>query len=231
MNIIRAGSRGAFKNEWLDSRHSFSFGEYYDPNRMGFSTLRVINEDWVAAKGGFPTHGHRDMEIITYVMEGALSHKDSLGNGSTIRPGDVQRMSAGRGILHSEFNHSTDESVHLLQIWILPKFSGIQPGYAQAYFPLEERRGKLQLVASADGREDSLSMNTDASLYASILEAGQTAYFVKPEKRAVYVHVARGELLLNGEHLQAGDAAEIREETELAFSADTSAEFLLFDLP
>lgn len=231
MDIIKSDSRGVFSNEWLDSRHSFSFGEYYDPNRMGFSTLRVINEDWVDAHGGFPTHGHRDMEIITYVMEGALSHKDSLGNGSTIYPGDIQRMSAGRGILHSEFNHSADEKVHLLQIWIQPKFMGIRPGYAQKQFPLEERNGKLQLVASLDGRDGSLSMNTDASLYASILQTGETVHYAKPANRVVYVHVARGELILNGTHLQAGDAAAIRDEAELAFSTESTAEFLLFDLP
>jgi redox-sensitive bicupin YhaK (pirin superfamily) len=231
MELISADSRGKFSNEWLDSRHSFSFGDYYNPKRMEFSTLRVINEDWVAAKGGFPMHGHRDMEIVTYVMEGALSHKDSLGNGSTIRPGDVQRMSAGRGILHSEFNHSADETVHLLQIWMLPKFTGIQPSYAQAYFPLEERRGRLQLVASADGRDGSLSMNTDTSLYASILQAGDSVTYHKPDKRAVYVHVARGELILNGVNLQAGDAMQVREETELVLVTDTAAEFLLFNLP
>lgn len=231
MNIITSDSRGKFSNEWLDSRHSFSFGEYYDPERMGFSSLRVINEDWVAAKGGFPMHGHRDMEIITYVMEGALSHKDSLGNGSTIRPGDVQRMSAGRGILHSEFNHSADENVHLLQIWIQPKFTGVRPGYAQENFPLEQRRGVLQLVASPDGRDNSLNMNTDTNLYASILQEGETVHFAKPDGRAVYVHVAKGVLILNGATLQAGDAAEITAETELAFSTQSNAEFLLFDLP
>lgn len=231
MNIITSDSRGKFSNEWLDSRHSFSFGEYYDPDRMGFSSLRVINEDWVAAKGGFPMHGHRDMEIITYVMEGALSHKDSLGNGSTIRPGDVQRMSAGRGILHSEFNHSADENVHLLQIWIQPKFTGVRPGYAQEHFPLEQRRGVLQLLASPDGRGNSLNMNTDASLYASILQDGEAVQFSKPDGRAVYVHVAKGVLILNGATLQAGDAAEITAETELAFSTQSNAEFLLFDLP
>lgn len=231
MEIISADSRGTFKNEWLDSRHSFSFGDYYDSDRMGFSTLRVINEDWIAAKGGFPMHGHRDMEIITYVMRGALSHKDSIGNGSTIRPGDIQRMSAGRGILHSEFNHSLDETVHLLQIWLLPKFTGIQPGYAQAEYPLRERRGKLQLVASMDGRNGSLHMNTDASLFASILENNQTVQYNTPENRSTYVHVAQGKLLLNGIRLQAGDAVAIREATELAFSTESSVEFLLFDLP
>ena len=231
MELIRADSRGAFTNDWLDSRHSFSFGDYYDAERMHFSSLRVINEDWVVAKGGFPMHGHRDMEIVTYVMEGALSHKDSLGNGSTIRPGDVQRMSAGRGILHSEFNHSETEAVHLLQIWLLPKFTGIQPGYAQEHFPLEQRRGKLQLLVSADGRDGSLQMNTDASLYASILVAGEQVTYLRPENRAVYVHVARGNLQVNSVTLQAGDALQIREETELLFGTADSAEFLVFDLP
>ena len=231
MERIRADSRGVFTNDWLDSRHSFSFGDYYDAERMYFSSLRVINEDWVAAKGGFPMHGHRDMEIVTYVMEGALSHKDSLGNGSTIRPGDVQRMSAGRGILHSEFNHSETEAVHLLQIWLLPKFTGIQPGYAQEHFPLEQRRGKLQLLVSADGRDGSLQMNTDASLYASILVAGEQVTYLRPENRAVYVHVARGNLQVNSVTLQAGDALQIREETELLFGTADSAEFLVFDLP
>ncbi|WGZ95227.1 MAG: pirin family protein [Candidatus Thiothrix putei] len=231
MELIRADSRGAFTNDWLDSRHSFSFGDYYDAERMSFSSLRVINEDWVAAKGGFPMHGHRDMEIVTYVMKGALSHKDSLGNGSTIRPGDVQRMSAGRGILHSEFNHSDTETVHLLQIWLLPTFTGIQPSYAQEHFPLAQRRNQLQLLVSPDGRDGSLNMNTDTCLYASILEAGQTVSYEKPESRAVYVHVARGQLQLNGTALQAGDAMAIKNETALEFTTDSTAEFLLFDLP
>jgi redox-sensitive bicupin YhaK (pirin superfamily) len=231
MERINADSRGKFTNEWLDSRHSFSFGEYYDPKRMGFSTLRVINEDWVAANGGFPMHGHRDMEIVTYVMEGALSHKDSLGNGSTIRPGDVQRMSAGRGILHSEFNHAADETVHLLQIWLLPKFSGIQPNYAQAYFPLAERQGKLQLVVSEDGRDGSLSMNTDANLYASILDSGSEVTYLVPAGRAAYIHVARGTLILNGTILQAGDAIATRATGALTLTTHSTAEVLVFDLP
>ena len=231
MERINADSRGKFTNEWLDSRHSFSFGEYYDPKRMGFSTLRVINEDWVAANGGFPMHGHRDMEIVTYVMEGALSHKDSLGNGSTIRPGDVQRMSAGRGILHSEFNHAADKTVHLLQIWLLPKFSGIQPNYAQAYFPLAERQGKLQLVVSEDGRDGSLSMNTDANLYASILDNGSEVTYLVPAGRAAYIHVARGTLILNGTILQAGDAIATRETGALTLTTHSTAEVLVFDLP
>lgn len=231
MERISANSRGAFTNEWLDSRHSFSFSEYHNPKRMNFSSLRVINEDWVAAKGGFPMHGHRDMEIVTYVMEGALSHKDSLGNGSTIRPGDVQRMSAGRGILHSEFNHSDTETVHLLQIWMLPTLTGIQPSYVQEHFPLTQRQGKLQLLVSPDGHDGSLSMNTDTNLYASILTAGETVSYTTPENRAVYVHVARGNLQMNDMTLQAGDAVQMREETQLLFSTADAAEFLLFDLP
>lgn len=233
MEHINADSRGSFRNEWLDSHHSFAFGDYYDPKRVSFSALRVINEDRVAAKGGFPMHGHRDMEIVTYVMAGALSHQDNLGNGSTIRPGDVQRMSAGRGILHSEFNHSETEAVHLLQIWLLPTTTGIQPSYAQEHFPLEQRRGKLQLLVSPDGRDSSLSMNTDTCLYASILAAGETAHWMKPDNRAVYVHLAQGSLILNGMNLQAGDAVSINDQAprELAFSTDSTAEFLVFDLP
>lgn len=231
MEIIRANARGAFQNDWLKSRHSFSFGDYYDPSRMGFSTLRVINEDWVAAGGGFSMHGHRDMEIITYVLDGALSHKDSLGNGDTIRPGDVQRMSAGRGILHSEFNHSADTPVHLLQIWIQPTVSGIQPSYAQQHFPLEGRRGRLQLVASPDGRDGSLSLNTDTNLYASVLQGGDSVSFTTSAGRALYVQVARGQLKVNGETLEAGDALQSRMEGTWTFSTPNTAEFLLFDLP
>lgn len=231
MDIIRADSRGSFRNGWLDSRHSFSFGEYYDPQRMGFSNLRVINEDWVAAQGGFPMHRHRDMEIITYVMAGALSHQDSLGNGSSIRPGEIQRMSAGRGILHSEFNHATTEPVHLLQIWLLPKQTGLQPSYAQAVFPLEQRRGTLRLLVSSDGRNGSLTMNADAALYACLLQNGEKVQYHKPENRAVYVHLVQGELQLNGQALQAGDAATLRSEATLDFTTTTAAEFLVFDLP
>ena len=230
MEIIQANSRGSFRNDWLDSRHSFSFAEYYDPQRMGFSTLRVINEDWVAAKGGFPMHGHRDMEIITYVMSGVLAHKDSLGNGSTIRPGEIQRMSAGRGILHSEFN-AGDETLHLLQIWIRPSQAGIQPGYAQALFPLEQRYGKLQLLASNDGRDGSLTLHTDANLYASILHTGDQVEYHVPHQRSAYVHVAQGELQLNGQTLHAGDAAALQTAGVLHFSSVSNAEFLLFDLP
>ena len=235
MEYISAASRGTFTNEWLDSRHSFSFGEYYNPHRMGFSTLRVINEDWVAANGGFPMHGHRDMEIVTYVMEGALSHKDSLGNGSAIRVGDIQRMSAGRGILHSEFNHSADETVHLLQIWLLPAATVIKPSYAQAYFPPSERHGKLQLLVSADGRDGSLTMNTDANVYASILTDNATTSYNVPNGRATYLHLARGSLQVSSaseQHtLQAGDALALRENVTLTLSSAESGEFLLFDLP
>lgn len=229
--MITADSRGAFQSDWLKSRHSFSFSEYYNPERMNFSTLRVINEDQVAPNGGFPTHGHKDMEIITYVLEGALSHKDSLGNGSTIRPGDVQRMSAGRGIMHSEFNHSGSQPVHFLQIWIIPQFRGIEPSYAQEHFPLVTRSGQLKLVVSQDGRDGSLSINADANLHASVMENGDTLTYTRPDNRAIYIHIAQGELQINGERLQAGDAVAIRTETELEFATENHAEFLLFDLP
>ena len=236
MEIIQANSRGSFRNDWLDSRHSFSFADYYDPQRMGFSSLRVINEDWINANGGFPMHGHRDMEIVTYVMQGALSHKDSLGNGSTMRVGDVQRMSAGRGILHSEFNHSADETVHLLQIWLLPTATGIKPSYAQAYFPPAARQGQWQLLVSADGREGSLTMNTDANLYTSILTDHASVSYHVPAGRATYLHLARGTLHVSSstgqqQALQAGDALALRENVTLTLSSADSGEFLLFDLP
>lgn len=231
MNIISSSSRGTFQNEWLHSQHSFSFGDYYDPQRMGFSSLRVINEDWIAPNTGFPMHGHRDMEIITYVMQGELTHKDSLGNGSTIRSGEVQRMSAGRGILHSESNPSATERLHLLQIWIQPKQRGIPPGYTQQPFPLADRQGRLQLLASTDGRDDSLIMHSDAALYGGFLKAGENVQYQRPDQRSLYVHVARGTLMLNGLALQTGDAEEIRNETRLDFTTPDQAEFLLFELP
>ena len=231
MELISSQSRGTFKNSWLDSKHSFSFGEYFNPKRMNFSTLRVINEDQVAANGGFPLHSHRDMEIISYVLEGALSHQDSLGNGSTIRPGDIQRMSAGTGILHSEFNHSMSDKVHFLQIWLLPSRRGLAPDYAQQHFPREQRYGQLRLVASPNGEQGSLPVNTDTYLYASILQAGDEIVYQKPINRAVYVHVAKGLLVINDITLQAGDAAILDKEQEVHFSTSASAEFLLFDLP
>lgn len=232
MEIMPAASRGLSRNAWLHSRHSFSFGDYYNPRRMGFSTLRVLNEDVVAPGSGFPLHAHRDMEILSYVLEGALEHRDSLGNGSTLRPGDVQCMSAGRGIRHSEFNPDSDAPVHFLQIWLLPGKSGNEPGYAQQHFPLEGRRGKLQRVAAPSGQDhQAIAVHTDANVYASVLQAGDSVSHANPFGRAVYVQVARGDLQLNGKHLQAGDAAMLLEPETLVMGTHTQAEFLLFDLP
>lgn len=231
MNVIPASSRGHFTNDWLNSEHSFSFGEYYNPRRMGFSLLRVINEDRVTANGGFATHGHRDMEIITYVLDGELAHKDNLGNGSVIKPGDVQRMSAGSGILHSEFNHSSTKPVHFLQIWLLPTRTGIPPSYEQRYFSGESRQGQLRLIASPTGDADSLQINSDVQLYTAVLGHQDHIVYTKSAQRAVYIHVARGALTLNNSVLQAGDAAEMLTDQTLTLSTTQQAEILLFDLP
>lgn len=223
--------RGHADHGWLNSWHSFSFADYYDPQEMGWSVLRVINDDTVAPGGGFPTHGHQDMEIVSYVLDGALAHKDSLGNGSVIRPGDVQRMSAGRGIRHSEFNGSGDEAVHFLQIWLLPAQRGIDPGYEQKYFAPEEKRDKLRIVASPDGREGSVRIHQDASLYAGLLSQGANVAFDIPAGRKAYVHLARGKMRLNGQVMVTGDGAKIADETRLEFIGEDEAEILLFDLP
>ena len=232
MQIRRAADRGASELGWLDSRHTFSFSDYYDPGHMGFGPLRVINEDRVTAGSGFGRHGHHDMEIISYVLEGALEHKDSIGTGSVIRPGDVQIMSAGSGILHSEFNHSQVEPVHFLQIWIEPDRSGIAPRYEQKTFSEGDKRGRLLLVASPDGRDGSLTVYQDVELRAGVLERGQrAAYALKPGRKA-WLQVARGELHLNGRDLQAGDGAAIDAEPGVALEAKSDrAELLLFDLP
>jgi quercetin 2,3-dioxygenase len=230
ITIRKADERGHFDFGWLNTYHTFSFGEYYDPRNMGFRSLRVINEDYVHPGRGFPTHGHRDMEIITYVLEGGLAHKDSMGNGSIIRPGDVQRMSAGTGVRHSEANPSQDESVHLLQIWIEPDKTGIEPGYEEKKFDDEEKRGQLRLVASSDGRDGSVRIHQDASLHVSILESAQeVTYELKPERHA-WVQIARGSIELNGHALKQGDGASISEEKELKITGREPAEFLLFDL-
>jgi quercetin 2,3-dioxygenase len=226
-----ANERGQSQTDWLDSRHSFSFGDYRNPDRMGFSNLRVINEDRVAPGGGFPRHGHRDMEIITYVMEGALEHRDSLGNGTLIRPGEVQRMSAGSGVQHSEFNHSQTEPVHLLQIWLLPNQTGIAPGYAQQSFSPESRRGRLRLLVSPDGRDGSLTAQQDASLYASLLLAGETVNHALPAGHNVYVQVASGRVEVNGVALGSGDGAALSEVSDVQLTGLESVELLLFDLP
>jgi quercetin 2,3-dioxygenase len=215
---------------WLDSRHSFSFADHYDPDRLGFRALRVINDDRVAPASGFPSHPHRDMEIITYVLSGELAHKDSMGNGSVIRPGDVQRMSAGTGVVHSEMNPSRTEPVHLLQIWILPDRAGHKPGYEQRNFSEGERRGKLRLVASPDGREESVTLHQDASLSAARLEPGERVRYDLPEGRHAWVQVARGSVDLNGQRLREGDGAAISNESRLDLTASESSEVLLFDL-
>ena len=230
ITIRKSEERGHFDLRWLDTYHTFSFDQYKDPAHMHFRSLRVINEDRVAPGQGFPTHSHRDMEIITYIMSGALEHRDSMGNGSVIRPGDVQRMTAGTGVSHSEFNPSESEAVHLLQIWILPKAHGLSPGYEEKAFAEEERRGRLRLIASDDGREGSVSINQDARVYASLLEAGQIITDTLPPNRYAWIQLARGTLRLNGLELKQGDGAAVSKESELSISAHDRAELLLFDL-
>ena len=226
-----AAERGIANFGWLDSRHTFSFGAYNDAAHMGFGPLRVINEDRVRPGQGFGTHPHRDMEIISYVLEGALEHKDSLGTGSVIRPGDVQRMSAGTGILHSEFNHSKHEPVHFLQIWLIPERAGIQPGYEQKRFEDADKRGRLRLVASPDGGEGSVQVHLDAKLYASVLDKGMKLSHAPVAGRRLWVQLARGSLVLNGQELKAGDGAAVAGERQLDIVARTDGtEFLLFDM-
>jgi redox-sensitive bicupin YhaK (pirin superfamily) len=230
ITLRRGRERGHANHGWLDSYHSFSFADYYDPAHMHFGSLRVINEDYVQPAQGFATHGHRDMEIITYVLEGALEHKDSLGNGSVIRPGDVQRMSAGTGVLHSEFNPSATEQVHLLQIWILPDRKDLPPSYEQRHFDREELRGALRLIASPDGAAGSVRIHQDARLYAALLDEGGEITHATGKGRRVYVHLARGGVSLNGRELQAGDAAMLVDERMVRLNKAGAAELLLFDL-
>src|SRR5437588_4373112 len=231
MTTLRpAAERGADKLGWLDSRHTFSFGHYYDPKHMGFGPLRVINEDRVRPAAGFDTHGHRDMEIISYVLEGALEHKDNMGTGSVIRPGDVQRMSAGTGVLHSEFNPSKSEPVHFLQVWILPQARGLKPSYEQKHFPETEKLGRLRLIASRDGLEGSVTVHHDARVYAAVLEPGQRVTHTLGEGRHAWVQVARGAVTLNGQPLAEGDGAAASREPALILAATERAEVLVFDL-
>jgi hypothetical protein len=229
--IRPAKERGHADHGWLDTWHTFSFADYYDRRFMGFRSLRVINEDFVAPGRGFPTHGHRDMEIITYVLEGALEHRDSLGTGSVIRPGEVQRMSAGTGVRHSEANPSAGEPLHLLQIWIEPSKAGIAPGYEQKTFADADKRGRLRLVASPDGAEGSVTIHQDARVYATVLGPGQQVVHRLAPGRHAWLHVARGALTLNGQRLSQGDGAAISDETSLVLVGETDAEALLFDLP
>ena len=231
LTLRSSTERGHAHHGWLESHHTFSFADYYDGRHMGWSVLRVINDDTVQPGRGFPTHAHRDMEIISYVLEGELEHKDSTGTGSVIRPGDVQLMSAGRGVQHSEFNPSPQNPVHFLQIWIVPKFSGVAANYQQKFFDAAEKRGRLRLLVSEDGRDGSLKMHQDARVYAALLDGSeQIEHKIAPGRRA-YVHVARGEVSLNGQRLGAGDGVKIENEQTLSLSGGNDAEVLLFDLP
>ena len=230
ISLRKSADRGQADHGWLVSRHTFSFADYYDPREMGFGTLRVINDDRVAPGQGFGTHPHRDMEIISYVLDGALEHRDSMGTGSVIRPGDVQRMSAGTGVTHSEYNPAPDTPVHFLQIWIEPAVRGVKPGYAQKNFPEAEKRGRLRLVASPDGAEGSISINQDARVYAALIDGAEKATHVLPAGRRAYVHVARGEVDLNGQTLGPGDGAKIVAEADLRFTNGKGAEVLVFDM-
>ena len=244
--LRRSAERGYADHGWLKSFHSFSFAEYHDPAHMGFGNLRVINEDRIAPGTGFGTHGHRDMEIVSYVLSGELAHKDSMGNGQAaaaaaggpaseaqsgvIRPGDVQRMSAGRGVLHSEFNHAKDQTTHFLQIWILPDVRGIAPGYEQKHFGAEQKRGALRLVASPDARDGSVRIHADAAMYAGLFDGAESAELPLQAGRKAYVHVVRGRIAVNGQALSAGDAALMESERRLTLADGQDAEVIVFDL-
>ena len=237
LTLRRAHERGHANHGWLDSFHSFSFASYFDPAHMGVGNLRVINEDRIAPGTGFGTHGHRDMEIVSYVLSGALAHQDSMGNGTpdgahagVILPGDVQRMSAGTGVRHSEFNHSADATTHFLQIWILPREQGIEPGYEQRHFDAAAKRGRLALIASPDGAEASVTIHADASIRAGLFDAGESALLPLRRDRLTYVHMARGSLQVNGQRLAAGDALTLTDEPQLSLSEGDEAEVLVFDL-
>jgi quercetin 2,3-dioxygenase len=227
--LRRAGERGHANHGWLDSYHSFSFADYHDPRHMGYGPLRVINEDRVKPGSGFGTHGHRDMEIVTYVLEGALAHEDSMGNGSTIVPGDVQRMSAGTGVRHSEYNHDAAGVTHFLQIWIEPARAGLAPSYEQKHFAPQDKRGRLRLIASPDGADGSVVVHQDARVYAGLFDGTERASHALAKGRRAYVHLARGRLKVNGEALQAGDA--LKTDATLELSDGQGAEVLVFDLP
>lgn len=231
LTLRRSEERGYADHGWLKSHHTFSFANYHDPRYMGFGPLRVINDDQIAAGRGFGTHGHRDMEIITYVLDGAVAHKDSMGNGSTIRPGDVQRMSAGRGVLHSEFNPQPDHGTHLLQIWIEPNVAGIDPGYEEKRFEEADKRGRLRLVASPDAGDGSVLIHQDARLYAGLFDGEERATLPLASGRRAWIHVARGKVTANGKALVAGDALAVEDESEIALEQGEGAEVLVFDLP
>ena len=230
ITVRPAAERGHFDHSWLDTYHTFSFASYHDPKHMGFRSLRVINDDRVKPAEGFGTHAHRDMEILTWVLEGALQHKDSMGNGSIIRPGDIQRMSAGTGVTHSEFNPSRDEPVHLLQIWLLPRQRGLTPGYEEKQFPEATRRGRLRLIAAGDGRDGAVTIHQDADLWTALLEPGESVRHALRPGRHAWLHVARGTVVANGVRLAEGDGAAISDEPALDVKANDRSEILLFDL-
>jgi redox-sensitive bicupin YhaK (pirin superfamily) len=231
LHIRRSADRGHADHGWLDTFHTFSFADYHDPDFMGFSTLRVLNQDRVAPGHGFPRHGHRDMEIVSVVLDGALAHQDSLGNGSTMRPGEVQLMSAGTGVMHSEYNASKTDPLHFLQMWVLPARVGTQPRYEQRAFPEAERRGKLRLVVAPDGTRGALTIGQDARLYVALLDGGERIEHALPADRAAWLHVARGRLRVNGEELGPGDGAALVDERELVLTDGAGAELVLWDLP
>ncbi len=230
IDIIRSDSRGAADHGWLTSRHTFSFADYHNPSMMGFGKLRVINEDWIEPGQGFGTHPHRDMEIVTYMVGGALEHKDSMGNGSVIRPGELQRMTAGTGVLHSEFNASQTDQAHLLQIWILPERNGLEPGYEQKLFPEDEKRNRWRVVVSPDGRDGSLSIHQDIELHSTLLDAGSTLEYAFGERRRGFVQVVSGDVEVGGQALSAGDAFALVDENSLSVHAKSDSELLLFDM-
>jgi quercetin 2,3-dioxygenase len=230
MWLRKSGERGRADHGWLKSFHSFSFADYYDPSNMGFGDLRVINEDWIAPGTGFGTHGHKDMEIVTYVLDGELAHRDSMGNGAVIRPGDVQRMSAGTGVMHSEYNHAASTTTHLLQIWIEPGERGIAPSYEQTQFDPAQKRGRLRLVASPDGQDGSVTLHAQARIHAGLFDGGETARLALDPARLAYVHVVRGRLRVNGTALQGGDAAKLSGESALELDGGHDAEVLVFEL-
>jgi redox-sensitive bicupin YhaK (pirin superfamily) len=230
LEIRKSEDRGHANHGWLDSHHTFSFAGYYDENHMGFGPLRVINEDRVNAGGGFGTHGHRDMEIISYVLDGELAHKDSMGTGSVIRPGDVQRMSAGSGVRHSEYNHAKDQTTHFLQIWIQPNVNGIPPSYEEKHFAANEKRGRLRLIASEDGADGSVLIHQDAKLYAGLFDGAEAASLPLAAGRRAYVHVARGAVTVNGVALKTGDALKVADVLTIDVSDGDAAEVLVFDL-
>lgn len=230
IDVIRSNDRGSANHGWLKSKHTFSFADYHNPERMGFAKLRVVNEDWIQPSQGFGTHPHRDMEIVTYMIEGALEHKDSMGNGSVIRAGELQRMTAGTGVLHSEFNASPDDEAHLLQIWILPERNGLEPGYEQKLFPSEDKQNQWRLVGSRDGRDGSLTIHQDVSLLSTELDGSHELAYSFAGKRRGFMQVVSGEVEVGGDTLTAGDALATQDEDSLTVRATTKAELLLFDM-